>query len=284
MAQPSSFSSAQAPSLTWSGATDKGRFRENNEDTFLALTFDAREVRLLGKIGSASLANADFVFAVSDGMGGARSGEFASKIATDRITRLLPKSFKQSASGLATGPEDILLELVSAIHSDMTRLGQCYDECRGMGATLTLCWFTPHTMHFAHVGDSRLYCLPACGSGLKQITQDDSYVGHLRRSGQINEREARQHPRKSILTKALGASIRSVEPQLGSVLYEPGDRFLICSDGVIDGHWDHAIADLLKAKASASHFVQTAIADGSRDNTTAIVIEVQESGHASEPA
>src|SRR5688500_8895765 len=80
--------------LGWSGITDRGRVRENNEDSFLALNFDGHEVRYLGKTGSSSVADADFVFAVSDGMGGAKSGEFASRIAVDRITRLLPRSFR----------------------------------------------------------------------------------------------------------------------------------------------------------------------------------------------
>ena len=77
--------------------------RKNNEDAFLALEFDAREVRRLGKVGEATTANADFAFAVSDGMGGAMAGEYASKIAVEKITTLLPRSFQQSARGLNAG-------------------------------------------------------------------------------------------------------------------------------------------------------------------------------------
>lgn len=260
-------------SLQWSGLTDKGRFRANNEDAFLALNFDARDVRHLGKTGTASLATADFVFAVSDGMGGAKSGEFASKIATDRITRLLPRSFKQSATGFTTGADDILSELFTAIHADLLSLGRSYEECRGMGATLTLCWFSPGIMHFGHVGDSRLYYQPANGTA-QQLTHDHSHVGWLRRNGKINEREARQHPQKSALTQALGAGLATIEPQIGTVIYEPGDRFILCSDGIIDGYWDHALADLMRDGASAAQLVHGAIAEGSRDNATALVVDV----------
>ena len=79
--------------LQWWGMTDVGRVRKNNEDTFLGLQFDAQEVRHLGKIGEAATGNADFVFAVSDGMGGAMAGEFASRVTVEKITRLLPRAF-----------------------------------------------------------------------------------------------------------------------------------------------------------------------------------------------
>jgi len=253
--------------------TDRGRFRSNNEDAFLALTVNAQDVCLLGKTGAGTLATSDYVFAVSDGMGGARSGEIASRMATDRITRLLPRSFKHSASGLATGADDILTELFHSIHADLLTLGRSYEECHEMGTTLSLCWFSPEWMYFGHAGDSRLYYLPRAG-GLKQLSQDDTYVGWLRRNGGINERQARQHPRKSVLTEVLGAGHRFAGPQVGAVRPEPGDRFLLCTDGVVDGFWDHAIADMLQNQATASDFVLGAIEEGSRDNATALVIEV----------
>src|SRR5437016_10029814 len=85
------------PSLKWSGWTDVGRVRKNNEDSFLGLQFDAREVHRLGKFGEASTEKMDFTFAVSDGMGGAQAGEFASRIAVEKITTLKPRAFKHAA-------------------------------------------------------------------------------------------------------------------------------------------------------------------------------------------
>lgn len=258
--------------LRWSGMTHRGRVRQNNEDTFLCLNFDANEVRYLGKVGEASLANGDFVFAVSDGMGGAKSGEFASKIAAEKITQLLPRSFKQSAQQIAIGHGDILIELLHRIHAELLKLGRYYEECRGMGATLSLGWFTPGWLHFAHIGDSRIYWLLKGGT-LKQLTHDHSYVGWLQRKGEINERQARTHPRKSVLMQVLGAGRQHVEPHIGSVSCESGDRFLFCTDGVIDGIWDHRLADML-AQDDAKTIVEYAVTESGRDNASAVVVEI----------
>jgi serine/threonine protein phosphatase PrpC len=270
----------EAPHLRWSGLTDIGRVRPNNEDTFLALKFDGHEVNYLGKDGQASMAGADFVFAVSDGMGGAHSGEFASKITVDRITRLLPRSFRLSAAGMASGFSDVLLELFSAIHADLSSLGRSYAECAGMGATLSLCWFRPDWMYFGHVGDSRIYYLPKEG-GLVQVSHDHSHVGWLRRKGSLNEREARTHPRRNALQQALGAGNQFVEPHVGAVAHRPGDRFVICSDGLVEGLWDRQIEEIVRSPAAegstkAGRLVDEAVQNSGRDNTTALVIEIPE--------
>jgi protein phosphatase len=264
-----------AGSLRWSAQTDVGRVRANNEDAFVALTFDAEGVRRLGKVGEGSMAMGDFLFAVSDGMGGAKSGEFASRIAVDQITRLLPRSFRQDAAGLATSFGDILNEVFSRTHAEVCRLGDSYEECRGMGATLTLAWLKPGWLFFGHVGDSRLYYMPKAGGGLRQVSHDDTHVGWLRRQGKINEREQRTHPRRNLLSKSLGAGHQFVEPQLGAVGCEPGDRFLLCSDGLIDGFWEHALEDRLALPdLDAARLVAESVAESGRDNTTAVLIDI----------
>jgi PPM family protein phosphatase len=267
-------------SIKWSGRTDRGPFRPNNEDAFLAVLFDAREIQHLGRVGEAPMAVKDFAFAVSDGMGGANAGELASRIAVDKIATLLPRSFQQSAKGMEAGFADVLEELFSEIHRALSFVGNSYDECRGMEATLSLCWFTPGWMYFGHIGDSRIYYLPA-GGGIKQITEDDTHVAWLLRTGKINEREARTHPRRNVLQKALGGSNQFVDPQVGAVGYESGDIFLICSDGLVEGLYDEHLLEILrspdfaKGGADLAHIlVDQALAKDGRDNTTALVIQV----------
>jgi protein phosphatase len=261
--------------LSWSGHTDCGKVRKNNEDSFLGLMIDSSGVRYLGKFGEAETSDADFVFAVSDGMGGAQAGEFASKIAVEKITKILPPIFRRNSSAPSGGMGDALRELFTEIHRALLYLGSSYEECRDMGATLSLCWFMPGRMYFAHVGDSRIYRLPADG-GMKLLTEDDTYVGWLYRNGQINEREAKTHPRRNVLQKSLGGGHQFAEPQVGAVALEPGDRFFLCTDGVTDGLYDERIEESLRETGDepAKEMVRLAVEASGRDNATAVVVDV----------
>jgi protein phosphatase len=268
-------------SLKWSGCSDTGRVRKNNEDSFLGLQFDAREIFRLGKFGEASLEKNDFTFAVCDGMGGAKAGEYASQIATEKITTLLPRAFQQSASGLNAGFADVLTELFAQIHRALVYLGDSYEECHGMETTMSLCWFTPGWMYFGHIGDSRIYHLPARAAGIKQLSEDHTHVGWLFRNGKISEREARTHPRRSVLQNALGGGNQFVDPQVGAVAYGKGDIFLLCTDGLVDGFYNSQLAEQLRAPECAGpdanparHLVTTAVKKDGRDNTTALVVQI----------
>jgi protein phosphatase len=262
-------------SLKWSGCSDVGKVRKNNEDAFLGLQFDAREIFRLGKFGEASLAKKDFTFAVCDGMGGAKAGEYASQIAVEKITTLLPRAFQQSASGLQTGFADVLAELFAQVHRALVYLGSCYEECHGMQTTMSLGWFTPGWMYFGHIGDSRIYHLPRKKNAIKQLTADDTHVGWLFRQGKISEYEARTHPRRNVLQRALGGENQFVEPQAGAVACERGDFFLLCTDGLIDGLTDPQLVDLLRDDdGSAQKLVEISVNNSGRDNTTALVVQV----------
>ena len=269
------------PSLKWSGWTDCGKVRPNNEDSFLGLQFDGKEIFRLGKTGGASLEKTDFVFAVSDGMGGALAGEFASRIAVEKITTLLPRAFKHSALGFQPGFSDVMAELFDRIHRALVFVGGSYEETTGMQATLSLCWFTPGWMYFGHIGDSRIYHLQKRKKTIRQLTQDDTYVGWLLRNGKISEYEARTHPRRNLLQKALGGGNQFVDPQAGAIACERGDIFLLCTDGLVEGLDDRQLAEILrdfrasKKDSNPSRLlVETAVKNSGRDNTTALVVQV----------
>ncbi|HEV7401980.1 MAG TPA: protein phosphatase 2C domain-containing protein [Chthoniobacteraceae bacterium] len=268
-----------AAGLRWFGVTDRGKVRKNNEDAFLGVQFDAREFHYLGKHGEASLGHHDYAFAVSDGIGGNRAGEFASRVAVEKITRLLPKSYQQSAKGMEAGFADVLSEVYDQIHKAINFFG-LDEETRGMGATLSLGWFTPGWMYWAHIGDSRIYYLPAEG-GLRQLSHDDTHVGWLYRNAKISEHQARTHPARNQLQRALGAGHQFVDPQVGSVSCGKGDLFLICSDGVTDGLYDEQILEILRSPAGmqiepnpALRLVKESLERSGRDNTTAVVVEI----------
>lgn len=264
-------------SLNWSGHTDCGRVRKNNEDSFLGLSLHSGDVRHLGKIGEAREHSSDYVFAVSDGMGGAMAGEFASKIAIEKITKILPSCLLNVTRALEKQENfNLLEELFSEIHRALLFLGGSYEECQGMGATLSLCWVKPQRLYFAHIGDSRIYHLPQAG-GITQISEDDTHVGWLFRQGTLNEREAKSHPRRTCLQKALGADHQFINPQVGVIDYTSGDRFLLCTDGVTDGLFDQQVLNILttaSVKSPSHQLVDEAIIQSGHDNATAMVIEI----------
>jgi serine/threonine protein phosphatase PrpC len=263
------------PSLSWSGCSDTGKIRKNNEDSFLGLQFDAWETFRLGKFGEASLEKNDYTFAVCDGMGGAKSGEFASRIAVEKITMLLPRAFQQSASGLNAGFSDVLTELFTQIHRALVFVGGSYEETEGMQTTLSLCWFTPGWMYFGHIGDSRIYHLPKRKKEIKQLTHDDTYIGWLYRNGKISEHEARTHPRRNVLQRALGGGNQFVDPQVGAIGYERGDIFLLCTDGLTEGLFDQQLIEHLRARdGSAQSLMEASTKNSGHDNTTALVVRM----------
>ncbi|KRP37092.1 MAG: protein phosphatase [Opitutaceae bacterium BACL24 MAG-120322-bin51] len=265
--------------VRWFGQTDVGRFRKDNQDSFLLLAVDGEGLKRLGKYGEAELEANDFIFAVSDGMGGAKAGDFASRIAIDKITRLFPQSFRSAAAGIDIGFQDILSELFDQIHAELTHLGFSYEELQGMGATLSLCWVRPDWLYFAHVGDSRIYHLPKEG-GINQVSHDHTHVGWLQRDGQLTEKAARSHAGRNALQQVLGGKNQNLSPQFGAIGYESGDRFLICSDGLVGGLFDRGMERIIRNPAPhlkgtpAEMLVTEAVQTDGKDNTTAVVFEM----------
>lgn len=278
-------SSGDSYDLRWWGLTDKGPFRKNNEDAFLLMTFDSNEAQLLGKEGEAAFELGDFVFAVSDGMGGANAGEFASRIAVQAITQRFPKHYSRHTPDTSEEHIQLMVKLFEQIHAEMVVMGQHYEECRGMGATLSMLWLGPWKAHFCHVGDSRIYHLKKDGT-MVQITEDHTHVGWLFRQGKLTEREARYHEGRHSLQMVMGGRQKGIVPQFGSFDIEPGDRFILCTDGLIEGLWDSTIKRLIsqppahmQGKDPAKRLMEEALYESGRDNTTVVIVETLDSGH-----
>ncbi|MCC5789219.1 MAG: serine/threonine-protein phosphatase [Opitutales bacterium] len=267
------------PEFRWCGRTDPGRFRKRNEDHFLALQFDAEQIHYLGMDGTESLARNDLLFAVSDGMGGHGGGNFASQLVVEKLARMMPRAFRMAVSGFARAEDELLTELFSQIHRDLVYNSRFYEEIRGMGATLSLVWIGQEKTFFAHIGDSRIYRLPKEG-GIEQVTEDHTHVGWLLRQGKISPLEARLHKGKNQLQKALGGNCKDSDPQIGTIDLAPGDRLVLCSDGILEGIGEAVVESALRKPnprlrdlPEAQRLIQEATEGHSKDNMTAVVVE-----------
>jgi protein phosphatase len=270
--------------IIWSGLSHVGRVRTNNEDHFLVMKLTQEGLYRLGKYGVDQDETAEYIFAVCDGMGGANSGEFASKIVVEKLAAKLPAYFQLTKDKPLT--EEIanqLYALIIEINESINHLGKYYEECQGMGTTLTLVWLTGKMIHLVHVGDSRLYLLRE-GQKILQISEDHTYVNWLLLKGFIKPSQLSTHPQKNVLTQSLGSMSSTLFPQIQSIEIQDNERILLCSDGLTDSLMDFRIEEYLKQKKEAfwqkkgfdtlaAALVHFAVAELGRDNTTALIFE-----------
>lgn len=228
---------------TFGSRTDIGCVREHNED---------------------SLVVAPPLFAVADGMGGHAAGEVASEIAVRTLQACAPTTTDTQA----------LSEAVEIANRQVIRASQ--DRGRqGMGCTLTACILEGEQIAIAQVGDSRAYLLH--GGQLQQITRDHSLMADMIEAGRLTPEEARVHPDRSKITRALGSDA-SMRPDMYKLNVAAGDRILLCSDGLTSMLYDEEIEAILNRgydpQRSASILVNEANAQGGLDNITVIVVDV----------
>jgi protein phosphatase len=226
--------------------SDTGRERRTNEDNAFA------EAPL---------------FAVADGMGGARGGEVASGIVVETFTGGMP-------DGVA--PEAGLAELTREANHRIHERATSDSERAGMGTTLTAAYVGDGEVAFAHVGDSRAYCFR--DGKLGQLTNDHSLVGELVRRGKLTEQQAEEHPQRSVITRALGPEA-SVQVDSFSVSAKPGDVFLLCSDGLTSMVGLETMEGILRESDSldvaARRLIDAANENGGRDNITVILFRIE---------
>jgi serine/threonine protein phosphatase PrpC len=209
------------------------------------------------------------IFAVADGMGGAKGGEIASRLAASAL----------GSAATGSGAERV----VSLIQEANRRVYERSAEdatASGMGTTITLALVEDGTVTFGHVGDSRAYLIR--DHSIEQLTDDHSLVAELVRSGKLSPEEAEIHPQRSVITRALGTD-PDVDVDTFSVEPRPGDLFLICSDGLTSMVEDDVIRDVVERKrddldAAARELVEKANRSGGEDNITVVFFEIAEEG------
>lgn len=265
------------PRLTWAAISTSGTKKPTNDDAWLALASDPEGTQILEAEGSRLLNKDDLLFAVADGMGGGRAGDVASTLLLDELTRIIPSVFSKAAAGLYPDYLTHLENVVHYVHRAINEEAKDDPEKTGMAATIALAWFTPENMYLANAGDSRIYRLR--DGDLRQLSIDHSFAWQRMKRGDCTEREYRANPRRSALYQIMGGGHQGVIPHIASVPYLPGDRYLICSDGLVDGLWDKHIWSIMEnphlaAKDTAESLMARAIANDGTDDTTLIVINL----------
>ncbi|MDY7105322.1 MAG: protein phosphatase 2C domain-containing protein [Actinomycetota bacterium] len=238
--------------LTWGVATHVGNVRKNNEDSVLVVPP---------------------VFVVADGMGGHAAGEVASSLAVEQFRDVPMASIGAAELERRVQLADASIRAAAEERPDLAGMGTtvvvlaCIDRDGGSG--------TGPEVVVVHVGDSRAYRWR--GGTLARLTADHSVAGDLLRAGELAEDEARSHPARHVLTRALGTGPPSAVER-AAFRAEPADRFVLCSDGLNDELDDAGIAAVLgagdDATAAAERLVAAALGAGGRDNVSVIVLDV----------
>ena len=234
--------------MAWGARTDVGLVREHNEDSYL--------VRAP-------------VFAVCDGMGGHAAGEVASSIAVNTIADNAPQHADDILLGAAVEAANVAI-INGALNGDGKQ---------GMGCTATCALIEDDRMSLAHVGDSRIYLLHS--GTLVRLTHDHSYVEELVEAGEITADEARVHPSRSVITRALGSDPDMYADHF-TIGVSIGDRIIMCSDGlssmVEDSEIEAVAVSSATPQAAANNLVSAALTEGGHDNITVIVIDILDDG------
>jgi protein phosphatase len=229
----------------WASATHKGMVRQNNEDSL----YPEKSGESEGPV----------VLMVADGMGGHVAGEVASRLAVN------------AAASSSLEPGDRVAAANRAIREEVAR----QPDLEGMGTTMTLVELTPEDVaHFGHVGDSRAYLFR--DGGLKQLTADHTVAAEMVALGQITAEEAEDHPRSHMIVRCLGLT-RFVNVDEIELELKPGDRILLCSDG-LNSMVPHATISQTLSEGTADEvawrLIELANKAGGHDNITIILIDV----------
>lgn len=207
------------------------------------------------------------LFLVADGMGGHKAGEFASRFTVDKIVENISKLQEEE-------PVTVLKEAMSDANRQLLSEAEADSKKAGMGTTVVAATVIGDRLYVANVGDSRLYIVNH--DAIKQITRDHSLVEEMVRMGEMDKEEARNHPDKNIITRAMGV-LPEVSVDFFEIEVKPEDTVLMCSDGLTNMVDDDEIKRIVLGQRDivekAEKLVETANNNGGKDNITVVLIE-----------
>jgi protein phosphatase len=274
MAEPS----PPTHSLAWAAKSDQGPRRDSNEDALGV--FDPGTGQALDSAGAIPAAppSKGWLFLVSDGVGGHKSGEVASRMAIDGFVAALARRLRRSSPVRNEERAEALRQAAAEANGTVRQAAAGDDSLEGMAATLTALWLIDGTWYLVQVGDSRLYRLR--GGALRQLSCDQSEIGRQLFEGRISEEQARSMPGRNIIECAIGEAPERFRADVdwGDAL--PGDTFLLCSDGLSDALENDRIRTLLERhraaslQAAADALVDNANRAYGRDNATVLLLRV----------
>lgn len=249
---------------------DKGKVRQNNEDSLAALTINQANEEECQSVG---------VYAVADGMGGHQAGEVASKLAVRTAIQNLLSNVTESSDEMPENYREWLKGAVAVANQMVHR--KANEDQKNMGTTLVMAVVAGHDVHVVNVGDSRAYLISP--RGIRQITHDHSLVQTLVDSGTITPEQAAKHPYRNVLTQSVGTE-ENLKIDLFSETLDPDESLLLCSDGLWETLNDAKIQEIILSAESPSAACQALIdasnAAGGRDNIAAVLVRL---GTASAP-
>ncbi len=249
--------------INWqiAGLTDMGLKREQNEDTLLMVEATMPDGRPVG------------LYVVADGLGGHQQGELASQLAIDAILNYFNQH--PPTPGDAAAFEDWLKQAAYAANQAVLARQEDQTQSKKMGSTAVMALVVANQAHLANVGDSRVYCLNR--TNIEQISVDHSLVERLVQIGQLTREEARTHKNRNVLYNSLGDK-SEIDVGLYHRQLQPGDRLLLCSDGLSGMITDEEIFDISRTypepAAACVELVRAAKAAGGSDNITAIIVQM----------
>lgn len=208
------------------------------------------------------------LFIVADGMGGHNAGDYASRFSVEDFVMHVKSCALDS-------PIEVFERAIKETNEALLKKANEQIEFEGMGTTFVAATYVENTLYVANIGDSRLYIV---NDGIKQITKDHSLVEEMVRSGKIDKSEARFHPNKNIITRALGVK-DTVEPDCFEVAIQPGDIVLMCSDGLTNMLEDTEIWNIISGlqddmEKTAKELVKEANRHGGRDNIGVVLVKL----------